>query len=373
MKIVIAGGGTAGHIYPGISIADELVLEIEDAEIIFIGNKDGIEERIVKDAGYEFEPIKVKGFKRSFSIENINAVTRSLRAFSEVKQFLKKFKPEVVVGMGGYVSAPAIAAAYNSKIPTLIHEQNAYPGFANKLLSRFVDTVATSFPNGEECFTRAKRVVFTGNPIRRRMIGAVKDTSLDNFNLEKGKKTLLIFGGSQGAKKINDSVINSYKMFKNESNLQIIHITGKDHFSEVCKEMKKIVDTKKDKLRYQAHPYINDINRAYAAADICLCRAGATTIAEITALGVPAILVPYPHATGSHQKKNADFLVNHGAAKKINDEDLTPDSFYKASMELISDNKTMVEMKNHSQKIGKPFAANDIAKLINGISHKLKI
>jgi len=372
MRVVIAGGGTAGHIYPGISIADELSLEMPEADIIFAGNKEGLEAELVAEAGYAFEPIDVKGFKRSFSLANFGALIKAGAATQHLRHFYKKFKPEAVVGTGGYVSAPAVFAAYTSKIPTLIHEQNAYPGLANKILARFVDTVATSFPNGEESFPKAKRVVFTGNPIRRKMIGAVKEVALENLNLDKDKKTLLIFGGSQGAKKINDCVIEAYEKFKSIGDLQIIHITGKEHFTEICKTMRRLIDLKEDKLRYQAHPYISSINQAYGAADLCICRAGATTIAELTALGVPAFLIPYPYATGQHQEKNARFLENHGAAKVLLDEELTAASLFE-SAKLAFDSKALIEMKNHSQKLGKPFAANDLAKLISGLSHKLRI
>lgn len=373
MKVAIAGGGTAGHIYPGLSIADELCLEIPDAEIVFIGSKNGLEAQLVPEAGYPFEPIKVKGFKRSLSLSNINAFIQAIKANIHLRNFFRKFKPEVVVGTGGYVSAPAVFAAHNLKIPTLIHEQNAYPGLANKLLSRFVETVATSFPNGEEAFHKAKRVVFTGNPIRRKIIGAVKDSAIEKLTLDKDKKTLLIFGGSQGAKKLNDCVIAAYDKFKSFNKLQIIHITGKEHFDDVCQRMHRLIDIKKDKLRYQAHPYINNINQAYAAADLCVCRAGATTIAELTALGVPAVLVPYPYATGNHQEKNARFLENHGAGKVLLDDELTAEALFNVCNQLIFDNKTLIDMKNHSQKLGKPYAANDLAKLISGISHKLRI
>lgn len=373
MKVVIAGGGTAGHVYPGIAIADELSLEVPDAEIVFVGGRNGLEAELVHEAGYVFEPIEAKGFKRSVSLSNISAFFQAIKSSSHLRNFFKKFKPEVVVGTGGYVSAPAIFAAYNLKIPTLIHEQNAYPGLANKVLSRLVETVATSFPNGEESFPKAKRVVFTGNPIRRKIIGAVKDSAIKKLTLDEGKKTLLIFGGSQGAKKINDCLIDGYDKFKTFDNLQIIHITGKEHFDDVCKRMKPLIDVKKDKLRYQAHPYISNINQAYAASDLCVCRAGATTIAELTALGVPAVLIPYPYATGNHQEKNARFLENHGAGKVILDNELTADALFNVCNQLVFDSKTLVEMKNHAQKLGKPYAANDLAKLISGISHKLRI
>ncbi len=373
MKVAIAGGGTAGHIYPAISIADELNLELPEADIVFIGNKMGLEAELVQEAGYAFEPIDVSGLKRSFNLSNIGAVIKAGNSVGHLRNFFKKFKPEAVVGTGGYVSAPAVFAAYTMKIPTLIHEQNAFPGLANRILGRLVDTVATSFPNGEESFHRAKRVVFTGNPIRRKMIGAVKESAIESFNLDIDKKTILIFGGSQGAKKLNDCFIEAYDKFKKFDNLQIIHITGKNNFNEVTQKMRRLIDVDNDKLRYQAHPYIENINQAYAAADLCICRAGATSIAEITALGLPAVLVPYPYATGGHQEKNARYLESNGAAKVVLDSDLTPESLFSICNHLVFDNKALVEMKNHSQKLGKPFAANDIAKLVNGLSHKLRI
>ncbi len=373
MKIVIAGGGTAGHVYPGISIADELSLEVPDCEIVFVGNASGIEAELIPEAGYSFHPIDVKGLRRSLSLGNAAALLKASSAVRQLRHLFNKMMPEAVVGTGGYVSAPAVFAAYTQKIPTLIHEQNAFPGMANKILSRLVDTVATSFPNGEESFPKAKLVAFTGNPIRRKMIGAVRENAAEKFNLETDKKTLLLFGGSQGAQKINEAFIKSYDKFKSYEDLQVIHITGKDHFTDICKRMRRLIDADKDKLRYQAHPYMSNINQAYAAADLCLCRAGATSVAEITALGVPSVLVPYPHATGNHQEKNARYLEKNGATTILTDEELTGQSIFDVCSKLLYDDKALIDMKNNAQKIGKPYAANDIAKLVNGLGHKLKI
>ena len=168
-------------------------------------------------------------------------------------------------------------------------------------------------------------------------------------------------------------MIGAYKKLRDVADLQVIHITGKNNFSSVCKKMRRQIDAKKDKLRYQAHPYMSDMSQAFAAADLCLCRAGATTIAELSALGVAAILVPYPHATGNHQEVNARFLENHGAGKVVLDQELTPEKLVEDCKNLLTDSKSLIDMKNHSQKLGKPFASNDIAKLVLGLSHKLKI
>lgn len=258
------------------------------------------------------------------------------------------------------------------KIPTVIHEQNAHPGLANKILSRLVDVVATSFPDGEKIFPSSKRLIYTGNPVRRKMIGLLKDSGLDALTLEKDKKTVLIFGGSQGAQKINDAMIGVYKSLKDRDDLQIIHITGKKMFDEVCKAMKREVHSD-DNLRYQAHPYLSDINDAYAASDLVVSRAGATTIAELTAVGVPSVLVPYPHATGNHQFKNAEVLENIGAAKIIPDNELNGESLKNAIDSITGDPATLARMKERSSSLGKPFAANDLAKIVLDQSDKIQI
>jgi UDP-N-acetylglucosamine--N-acetylmuramyl-(pentapeptide) pyrophosphoryl-undecaprenol N-acetylglucosamine transferase len=371
LRIAICAGGTAGHVYPAIALADEITLEEPESEVIFVGTKRGLESRLVPEAGFEFKTIDAKGFKRKITLENISALISLEKGFFESRSFFQEFKPNVVVGLGGYASAPPLVAARLLKIPCVIHEQNSYPGLVNRLMSRFVDVVATSFPGGEKAFPSAKRVIYTGNPIRRRMIGSLKDSGLEALTLEKDKKTVLIFGGSQGAQKINESVIEAYQNFK-DIELQIIHITGKDHFNEVCDRMKRQVKTT-DKVRYQAHPYLNNISDAYAAADLVVSRAGATTLAELTALGVPSILVPYPYATGDHQLKNAQSLENHGAAKIILNSDIDGNKLFEAVNSIIFDRAVLAQMKERASSLGKPYAANDLAKVVLDESNKIQI
>ena len=276
-----------------------------------------------------------------------------------------------MIGTGGYVSAPSVLAAYILKIPTIIHEQNSHPGLANKLLSRIVDVVATSYPNGEKMFSSSKRVVYTGNPVRRKMIGVIKEKGRKSLTLDKDKMTVLIFGGSLGAKKINDVVVEGYKKYKDSEDIQVVHITGERHFDEICKKMKKVVKLE-DKLRYQAHPYLNNISDAYAAADLVVSRAGANTIAEITAIGIPAILVPYPHATSDHQYKNAKELERHGAARIIKDDELNAQTMFKAIDAIVFNSVVLAKMKEKSSSLGKPFAANDLAKFVLDQSNKVQ-
>lgn len=372
MRIAICGGGTAGHIYPAIALADELTLEEPESDLIFLGTNNGLEKKLVPEAGYDIKTIEAKAFQRKFTLKNVSALFALLNGFFKSRSFLQEYKPNVVLGVGGYVSAPAILAALSLKIPVVIHEQNAVPGLANKILSRFANVTATSFPDGEKIFPKARRVIHTGNPIRRKMIGSLKDDGLHALTLEKNKKTVLIFGGSQGAETINKSVVEAYKYLKELENLQLIHITGQDNFDEVCMAMKKEISNN-DKVRYQAHPYIDNINDAYAAADLVVCRAGATTIAELTALGVPSVLIPYPYATGDHQYKNASSLEKHGAAKIIRNEELNGKKLSQLINSLIYDKSTLAQMKERSSSLGKPYAANDLAKIILDESDKIQI
>ncbi|RJQ33269.1 MAG: undecaprenyldiphospho-muramoylpentapeptide beta-N-acetylglucosaminyltransferase [Actinobacteria bacterium] len=372
MKVAICAGGTAGHIYPGISLADELSLEAPVAEVVFLGTNRGLEKELVTKAGYNFRAIEAYGFKRSISLQNIKASLSLIQGFFSSWHFFKSFKPNVVVGMGGYVSFSPLAAAILLRIPTVIHEQNSIPGLANKVLSHFVTLVAASFPNEEKTFPRAKRVIFTGNPIRRNMIGLMRQKGIQTLSLDPDRKTLLVFGGSIGAKRINESMIEAYDKFRDSKDLQIIHVTGKEHFDEVTKRITKKI-TVNDKLRFQAHPYLDNLNEAYAAADLVVARAGATTIAELTAVGLPSILVPYPYATGNHQQKNAQTLVDHGAARMVLDDDFNGEVLFQMVNSLAFNSTELIKMKEYLQKLGKPFAANDLAKLVIEQADKIKI
>ncbi|HAW60016.1 MAG TPA: undecaprenyldiphospho-muramoylpentapeptide beta-N-acetylglucosaminyltransferase, partial [Actinobacteria bacterium] len=276
---------------------------------------------------------------------------------------LREFKPSLVVGMGGYVSFPLVSMAAVLGIPTAIHEQNAYPGLANRLLGRVAKVIAVSYPGTKDYFSPRRKIILTGNPVRRGVRASHREDALRAFGLDSSRRTLLIFGGSRGARRINRAFLEAYDFFRDADDLQIIHITGEGEYDVFLKTMNTLRRTD-DRVIYQCHPYLTTIDLAYAAADLVLCRAGATTIAEITAKGIPAVLVPYPYSTAAHQEKNARYLENYGAARVVLDGDLNGRSMYEAVSILIHDDEGLRRMRESSLSLGRPRAAEELASLV---------
>jgi len=280
---------------------------------------------------------------------------------------LKRFRPDVVVGMGAYVSLPVVGAAVMRRIPTVIHEQNAVPGLVNRVLGRAATVVAVSYPDIKGFFPAVKRVEFTGNPIREEVLHAGEKEARKALDIEKARKVLLVFGGSRGAQRINDAVVEAYDYWRDSDSLQIIHATGKINYEQVEKAVEKL-KTPGDKLNYRAYPYLDNMGEAYAAADLLVCRSGATTVAEITSIGLPAILVPYPYATDNHQEKNGRHLEKTGAAKVILDKNLDGKLLYETVEPLILDEKELAKMAAASKTFGRPDAASALAELVIEVS-----
>jgi len=364
VRVIITGGGTAGHVYPGLATADKVKQLIPGTDILFVGTSKGLEAKIVPKAGYSFTSINIKGLKRKVSLDVFKTIFSFIAGCYRAIKIIKKFQPDVVLGTGGYVSAPMVAMAILLKIPTIIHEQNSIPGLTNKLLGKRANIVAITFPCSEKFFKRD--CIVTGNPIRKEILKAKREDALDFFSVESNRKTLLVFGGSQGSRCINESLVDAYNRFRNFDNLQIIHITGKIDFEKISKQL-EVQKRPQDKLLYNCYEYLNDIDKAYAVSDLVLCRAGATTIAEITAVGVPSILVPYPYSTGGHQEKNARVLEQEGAAKLILDEDMNGVAVFNSANEIIFNESILFKMRDNVSKLGKPNAALELAKLVKGL------
>jgi UDP-N-acetylglucosamine--N-acetylmuramyl-(pentapeptide) pyrophosphoryl-undecaprenol N-acetylglucosamine transferase len=362
MKVIISGGGTAGHLYPGLALAETLRSTEEAADILFVGTKKGLESKVIPESGYAFKAIEVLGFKRKLSISSIKAFFCLISGVIRSLLIVNEFKPDVVVGLGGYVCVPVVAVSAFKKIPVLIHEQNAVPGLANRLLSRKADVVAVSFSSSEDFFSHAKKVVLTGNPVRAEILNS-KKSEYGKFDLDPARKTLFIFGGSRGAERINQAAIDAYPLFKGEDSLQIIHSTGKMNFGRVTAEMDRIRSCD-DKLVYRCYPYLDQIGLAYSVSDLVVCRAGATTLAEITALGKAAILVPYPYATEDHQKKNGEILEKAGAAKLISDDELDGPRLFQEVTKVMFDSKLLKKMGEASQGLSCPDAAKRMLNLV---------
>lgn len=356
MKVLVTGGGTGGHIYPALALIDHLK-KIEPAtEFLYVGSTNGLESNIVPARGISFEQIHTQGFKRSLSIQNIKTVYLFFECIRKSKKILREFQPNIVIGTGGYVSGAVIYAAKQLKIPTIIHEQNSIPGMTNKFLSRYVDKVATCFSNVGSFFPEDK-VVLTGNPRAQEVVSIKKSNILMTYQLDPSIKTVVIFGGSRGALKINQAFVEALPLFENKP-YQVLYASGERYYQETI----KLVKSKLTNVSIQ--PYIDKMAEVMANVDLIVGRAGATSIAEITALGLPAILIPSPYVTNDHQTKNAQSLVDVGAATMITDQELLKTTLIKAIDDILLDDDKKRQMAQASKKEGIPDACNRLYAVI---------
>lgn len=351
-KVLIAAGGTGGHINPALGTAGYIKEKHPTAEIAFVGTADKMEARLVPQAGYELKTIEISGFRRSFSGEaikhNIQTVKKLLRSSSQIKKIINDFKPDLVIGYGGYVSGPVLRIAAKMGIPTAIHEQNAYPGVANKAVAGKVDRVMLTAKQAEQYMNPKNPCVVTGLPIRGDILRGDRDFA--RAELEVGNKPLIIsMGGSLGAKPVNDAVmgliINKYK----DKDCVFLHATGKNAEQFKAELEEKGVDLK-------ANPQIKiveyiDIPKCLAAADLVVCRSGASTLSELQALGKPSILIPSPYVTENHQFHNAMALVDNGAAEILEEKELTADSLTERVNSLLSDKSKLEEIGRNAKKM----------------------
>jgi UDP-N-acetylglucosamine--N-acetylmuramyl-(pentapeptide) pyrophosphoryl-undecaprenol N-acetylglucosamine transferase len=364
MKVIITGGGTGGHIYPGLAIARSIEMEYADAEILFVGNEDGLEAEIIPREGYDLATIPSQGLPRKISLDILKSLFLTGRGVWEARKLVASFNPEIVIGTGGYVSGPVMLVAALQNRRTIIHEQNAYPGLTNKLLARLVDQVALSNLDAKDHFTNKENLTWTGNPVRPEIIKANRRESYQDLDLDPDRKTILVFGGSRGAKSINQAMEDVYKLAQNNSGIQVLHATGKNDFSRIKKVVAKLGISELEKGNVIIKPYLYNMAAALAVADLVISRAGATGLAEITAKGIAAILIPYPYAAENHQEYNARSLEKRGAAKMILDRNLTGERLLTEVKKMISSEDRLEKMVESSKEVGKPEAAENILKLI---------
>ncbi len=357
MRILITGGGTGGHIYPALAIANRL--REEKHEILFVGAEGALDREIITREGFTFKSIPVLPLKRRFSFFIFKFGIKFIMGFFQSFPILFNFKPRIIVGTGGYSSGPVGLAAYLLHIPLLIHEQNLYPGLTNRFLSRFAREIDITFPKSKEHFKRRK-VRVTGNPIREEILSLNKERALKNLKLRPRRFNLLVFGGSQGARAINYCLARILKKGLLEGKgFQIILLTGFLDFEYL------IQAAKGSKISLLIRPFLHNMAQAYGAADLVISRAGATTLAELTACGLPAILIPYPRATRRHQEYNARFLVKKGAAMVILEKDLSPKSLAKEILQLMGDRERLERMRERSRELGRPWATDRVVESIH--------
>lgn len=355
-RFLFAGGGTGGHLYPAIAVAEQIKKLKPESEILFVGTKDKIEGRVVPKLGYQFKSIWIKGFSRKFNLSNLLFPVRLLISMMQSVLIAMKFKPKVAIGSGGYVAGPAIwgASVMGSKI--VLMESNSYPGITTRLLERYADEIHLSFEDSKKYLRRQNILKVTGNPVRENLGKVDKSSAKKFFGLDENKKIVLVLGGSLGASSINIAIEKVLQLLI-EKNIQVIWQTGKNYY-ERYKNFNfaavKIFD------------FIDDMNKAYSACDLLVARAGATTIAELTVLGLPAILVPSPNVAENHQYYNAKALADQNAALLIKDEELD-EKLYSYINDILIDEERLKELSLNAKKLAKPNAAYDIA--LSAIKH----
>lgn len=360
MRFIVAGGGTGGHIYPALAIIRGLKDRHAEAEILYVGTSKGMEADIVPQEGIPFKGIDAAGLQRKLTPRNLSVAWQAGRGLCQVGGVIRRWRPDLVIGTGGYVCGPVILAAALKRIPTLIHEQNALPGLTNRLLSRFATRVAVTFAASEKYFPRQKKIRLTGLPVRPEVLQADKKAALNKLGIGEGRFVLLSFGGSRGARTINKSMVKVIKMFKDDPRLYLIHVTGTAGYEEFLRHCgaEGIDPVQAENLSIM--PYAYHMQDALAAADLVISRSGAATLAELTALGIPAILIPYPHASENHQEYNARALEKEGAAQVVLDSRLDGDLLNKMVAEVLMNRDRLAAMALASKKMGKERALEDI-------------
>ena len=362
MRLLVSGGGTGGHIYPALALIEDLKEKDPTAEILYVGTSRGLESRIVPDAGIDFKTIEIQGFKRSLSLKNLKTIYLFLKSVHDSKKIIKTFKPDVVVGTGGYVCGSGLYAAARMKIPTVIHEQNSIAGVTNKFLGHFVDKICICFDHAKDDFPEKEKIVFTGNPRAQQVVKIKKSDRLKEFGLDPSKRTVLIFGGSRGARRINESALEAIKYFKGQP-WQVLFVTGRVHYDKIMAS-----PSAKDLPQNVAIvPYVNDMPSILPEISLIVGRAGATSLAEITALGIPSILIPSPYVTHDHQTYNAMSLVEKKAALMIKEAELDGQKLFGAVSELENDAELSEEMASNAKAAGVPDAADRLLSVLESL------
>lgn len=364
-KIIISGGGTGGHIFPAIAIADCLKKRFPQADILFIGAKNRMEMDRVPKAGYPIEGLWISGFKRELSLDNLSFPFKLISSMINARKILKRFKPDVVVGVGGFASGPTMKTAASMGIPIVIQEQNSYPGITNKIVAKKASKICVAYDNMEKWFPKDK-IVLTGNPLRNNIVpmNDRRDEGVKFFGLNPEKKTILLVGGSQGALGINRGISAQLASFK-ENDCQMIWQTGKHYYDKAVQEVQE--NGLQDRIKCTV--FIDRMDLAYAAADVVISRAGAMSISELSLLNKAVVFVPLPTAAEDHQTKNAMSLVDANAAMIVKNSE-TEKELLPVVFSLLENVDKQNEMKNNIAKFARPNAAEDIVDQIEMILNK---
>jgi UDP-N-acetylglucosamine--N-acetylmuramyl-(pentapeptide) pyrophosphoryl-undecaprenol N-acetylglucosamine transferase len=367
--VLFAGGGTAGHVFPAIAVAQALVELDPDIEPVFVGVADRLEAQLVPAASFRIHTITTPAIPRRLSPKLLRVPAGLRRSVARCVEIAGEEHAVAAVTFGGYVSFPVARAAATCSLPLVIHEQNAVPGLANRLASRWADRIAVSVPGSADRFRRPERCAVTGNPVRED-IASLDRSSLqaearERFGLDPDRPTLLVFGGSQGARSLNRAIVAAHGQW-GDQDLQVLHATGRATHEPTATAWAKVRE-RDDGPRVNVLDFIESMADAYAAADLVICRAGATSIAELTVLGIPSVLVPYPHATADHQTENARALERAGGAVVIPDDELDAESLLAACRPLLADADRLRRVADAARAFGRPDAASNVARLVTGL------
>jgi UDP-N-acetylglucosamine--N-acetylmuramyl-(pentapeptide) pyrophosphoryl-undecaprenol N-acetylglucosamine transferase len=361
-KIIISGGGTGGHIFPAISIANAIKIKHPDAEILFVGAENRMEMEKVPAAGYKIVGLPVAGFDRKNLFKNISVLFKLYKSISLAKKTLKAFKPDVAIGVGGYASGPTLKAAAKMGIPTIIQEQNSYAGVTNKLLAKTAKKICVAYEGMEQFFPKEK-IVMTGNPVRQDLICSEekRQEAYSYFNLNPNKKTIVVIGGSLGARTINESILAHLQDIEN-SDVQVIWQTGKYYYKDIIRHCEQ------SEAMTGIHPteFISRMDLAYSVADLIISRAGASSISELCLLGKATILVPSPNVAEDHQTKNAQALVKKSAAVMIADKDAV-EKLVPEALKIVRNEELLKTLQTNILQMALPDSANKIVDEIEGI------
>jgi len=359
MKIIMVGGGTGGHIYPAIAIAEAVQDKILDSQILFVGSEGGIEETLVPEARFSLATIKARGMLRKISYRSITAPFMAVAGFFDSLKILKSFKPDIIVATGGFVSLPLVLAGSFLRIPVMLHEGNAIPGLSTRICKWFASCITVAYESQRKYF-RWKKVYCIGGPVRKEITRSVKGISIQNMGLRQDQKILLVLGGSQGARSINKVVADSLPDLA-ELNVQVLHVCGeRDHawLKDLIKENPPF---------YHLIPYMYNIWDGLAAADLVISRAGATAISEIIARGLPSILIPFPFSAEGHQDLNAKILADAGASIIINDKELNKDALLAEIKRILKDRGLYIKLASASASLGKPNSAYEFVNILTSL------
>ncbi|HAA90414.1 MAG: UDP-N-acetylglucosamine--N-acetylmuramyl-(pentapeptide) pyrophosphoryl-undecaprenol N-acetylglucosamine transferase [Thermoanaerobacterales bacterium 50_218] len=367
MRVLITGGGTGGHLYPALTVAGILRKKDPDGEILFVGSRDGLEKKVVPAQGYPFWEITTARWPRRFSLDLFSFSLALGKGYLEGLRIIRKFRPQVVFATGGYVSVPVALAAATLKVPLFLHEQNSVPGLANVFLAHWAEAVFTTFPISPKSIP-AKKLVHTGLPVREKVLKVTRDQGVRYFELDPKLPTVLVTGGSRGAQRINEVMLEVYQTITRQktplSRIQFIHLTGRDNYSSFCQKIgeRGIEQGKIGKLIVR--PYLEEMEYALAAADLVISRAGAATLSELLVRGLPSILIPYPYAAENHQHYNALFLKEKKAAVVISEKYLTPEVLLRKMEKILLNPSLREEMGSQAKKLAKPDAGEKIVEFL---------